>query len=189
MCPHLPCCCGAAARRAAGRGACDDPFYPLPSPSSDYETVRNGGLIFAALAFLVGLLILLGECSKPRVGRGAGWGHISKSLSTLASEGGGGALSPPPRSGKGRVCLSTPLSSPMQDVGTDRHPVERDVLGCSLLGPWTTQRVPLPHAHPLWTWEELLRWERGLPLVREAPVSKEGQARGGNQPLLDTPLP
>ncbi|XP_037861077.1 sodium/potassium-transporting ATPase subunit gamma isoform X2 [Chlorocebus sabaeus] len=30
-----------------------DPFY------YDYETVRNGGLIFAGLAFVVGLLILL----------------------------------------------------------------------------------------------------------------------------------
>ncbi|XP_057551827.1 sodium/potassium-transporting ATPase subunit gamma isoform X1 [Hippopotamus amphibius kiboko] len=30
-----------------------DPFY------YDYETVRNGGLIFAALAFIVGLMIIL----------------------------------------------------------------------------------------------------------------------------------
>uniref|UniRef100_A0A7N5JPI2 FXYD domain-containing ion transport regulator n=1 Tax=Ailuropoda melanoleuca TaxID=9646 RepID=A0A7N5JPI2_AILME len=33
----------------------------LPSPSSDYETVRNGGLIFAALAFVVGLIIILSK--------------------------------------------------------------------------------------------------------------------------------
>ncbi|XP_041627064.1 sodium/potassium-transporting ATPase subunit gamma isoform X1 [Vulpes lagopus] len=32
-----------------------DPFY------YDYETVRNGGLIFAALAFVVGLIIILRE--------------------------------------------------------------------------------------------------------------------------------
>ena len=38
----------------------------LPSPSSDYETVRNGGLIFAALAFVVGLIIILSKwgCRK-----------------------------------------------------------------------------------------------------------------------------
>ncbi|XP_012665054.1 sodium/potassium-transporting ATPase subunit gamma [Otolemur garnettii] len=32
-----------------------DPFY------YDYETVRNGGLIFAGLAFIVGLLIILSK--------------------------------------------------------------------------------------------------------------------------------
>ncbi|XP_037003144.2 sodium/potassium-transporting ATPase subunit gamma isoform X11 [Artibeus jamaicensis] len=32
-----------------------DPFY------YDYETVRNGGLIFAALAFVVGLIIILSK--------------------------------------------------------------------------------------------------------------------------------
>ncbi|XP_062950114.1 sodium/potassium-transporting ATPase subunit gamma isoform X2 [Cynocephalus volans] len=32
-----------------------DPFY------YDYESVRNGGLIFAGLAFLVGLIIILSK--------------------------------------------------------------------------------------------------------------------------------
>ncbi|XP_008567854.1 PREDICTED: sodium/potassium-transporting ATPase subunit gamma [Galeopterus variegatus] len=32
-----------------------DPFY------YDYEAVRNGGLIFAGLAFLVGLIIILSK--------------------------------------------------------------------------------------------------------------------------------
>ncbi|XP_006834045.1 PREDICTED: sodium/potassium-transporting ATPase subunit gamma [Chrysochloris asiatica] len=32
-----------------------DPFY------YDYETVRNGGLIFAGLAFVVGLIIILSK--------------------------------------------------------------------------------------------------------------------------------
>ncbi|XP_029063677.1 sodium/potassium-transporting ATPase subunit gamma isoform X1 [Monodon monoceros] len=35
-----------------------DPF------SYDYETVRNGGLIFAALAFIVGLIIILSKFTK-----------------------------------------------------------------------------------------------------------------------------
>uniref|UniRef100_A0ABI8A4G8 FXYD domain-containing ion transport regulator n=1 Tax=Felis catus TaxID=9685 RepID=A0ABI8A4G8_FELCA len=35
-----------------------DPFY------YDYETVRNGGLIFAALAFVVGLIIILSKSTK-----------------------------------------------------------------------------------------------------------------------------
>ncbi|XP_072467069.1 sodium/potassium-transporting ATPase subunit gamma isoform X2 [Notamacropus eugenii] len=29
--------------------------------SYDYNTIRNGGLIFAALAFIVGLIIILGK--------------------------------------------------------------------------------------------------------------------------------
>ncbi|XP_036603528.1 sodium/potassium-transporting ATPase subunit gamma [Trichosurus vulpecula] len=29
--------------------------------SYDYDTVRNGGLIFAGLAFIVGLIIILGK--------------------------------------------------------------------------------------------------------------------------------
>ncbi|XP_059123725.1 sodium/potassium-transporting ATPase subunit gamma isoform X1 [Peromyscus eremicus] len=38
----------------SGKGA-EDPFH------YDYETVRKGGLIFAGLAFVVGLLILLSK--------------------------------------------------------------------------------------------------------------------------------
>lgn len=36
-----------------------------PSLSPDYETVRNGGLIFAALAFIVGLVIILSKWGRP----------------------------------------------------------------------------------------------------------------------------
>uniref|UniRef100_A0A8C6E8C7 FXYD domain-containing ion transport regulator n=1 Tax=Moschus moschiferus TaxID=68415 RepID=A0A8C6E8C7_MOSMO len=39
-----------------------DPFY------YDYETVRNGGLIFAALAFIVGLVIILSKWGHPVYG-------------------------------------------------------------------------------------------------------------------------
>nr|XP_021526861.1 sodium/potassium-transporting ATPase subunit gamma [Aotus nancymaae] len=44
-----------------------DPFY------YDYETVRKGGLIFAGLAFIVGLLIILSKWGGLQ-GRGAGQG-------------------------------------------------------------------------------------------------------------------
>lgn len=45
----------------------------MSPPFQDYETVRKGGLIFAGLAFVVGLLIIL---SKWRLG-----GHFPKSYS------------------------------------------------------------------------------------------------------------
>lgn len=48
----------------------------MPSPSSDYETVRNGGLIFAALAFIVGLIIILSKWGL-RAGRGVLMGYLS----------------------------------------------------------------------------------------------------------------
>lgn len=53
------------------RVGCEEGSHPPASPSSpssDYETVRNGGLIFAALAFVVGLLIILGERAAPAGG-------------------------------------------------------------------------------------------------------------------------
>lgn len=42
------------------------------SPSPDYETVRNGGLIFAALAFIVGLVIILSKWGLPVEGGAEG---------------------------------------------------------------------------------------------------------------------
>ncbi|NXY03819.1 ATNG ATPase, partial [Pteruthius melanotis] len=33
----------------------------LSSPSPDYDTIRNGGLIFAVVAFVIGLLIILSK--------------------------------------------------------------------------------------------------------------------------------
>lgn len=42
---------------------------PIPaSPSPDYETVRKGGLIFAGLAFVVGLIIILSKWSYLMLG-------------------------------------------------------------------------------------------------------------------------
>uniref|UniRef100_A0A8C0F7F2 FXYD domain-containing ion transport regulator n=1 Tax=Bubo bubo TaxID=30461 RepID=A0A8C0F7F2_BUBBB len=34
----------------------------LGEPAGNYETIRNGGLIFAVVAFIVGLLIILSKC-------------------------------------------------------------------------------------------------------------------------------
>lgn len=51
-------------------GVPDDPSHLLALSSSDYETVRNGGLIFAGLAFVVGLIIILSKWGRSHVGRG-----------------------------------------------------------------------------------------------------------------------
>ncbi|XP_010332805.1 sodium/potassium-transporting ATPase subunit gamma isoform X4 [Saimiri boliviensis] len=58
---------GAPADRGSSPNADVDPFY------YDYETVRKGGLIFAGLAFIVGLLIILSKWGGLQ-GRGAGQG-------------------------------------------------------------------------------------------------------------------
>lgn len=65
---------GAAVGRAARGAGTISPASLPPSASSDYDTVRNGGLIFAALAFIVGLIIILSKWC-PSCWRGAGWGH------------------------------------------------------------------------------------------------------------------
>lgn len=57
---HVPLPCSSVTM--AVEGPPTPPF--LPSLFQDYETIRKGGLIFAALAFVVGLLILLSEWGR-----------------------------------------------------------------------------------------------------------------------------
>lgn len=71
------------------------PLSPLPgltpmlSSPPDYETIRNGGLIFAVVAFVIGLLIILSKCLG-RAGRPPGAAPL---LGTLPH--------PPARQGRG----------------------------------------------------------------------------------------
>ncbi|NXA30300.1 ATNG ATPase, partial [Ibidorhyncha struthersii] len=51
-----------AGRRADAMGDEQAPQQGLDRFSYDYETIRNGGLIFAVVAFVVGLLIILSKC-------------------------------------------------------------------------------------------------------------------------------
>lgn len=88
MFPHLPllawgCCWGGL------WGGVPGATHPtsLPSPSSDYETVRNGGLIFAALAFVVGLIIILSEWGWPHAGGGVGGEALHGTSSLLKATG------------------------------------------------------------------------------------------------------
>ena len=70
-------------------GAAGGSGSPIPPPRPllpDYETVRNGGLIFAALAFIVGLVIILSKCGLRWAGPSS-----SKPPSPLASGWGGGS--------------------------------------------------------------------------------------------------
>uniref|UniRef100_A0A8C9FH19 FXYD domain-containing ion transport regulator n=1 Tax=Pavo cristatus TaxID=9049 RepID=A0A8C9FH19_PAVCR len=39
----------------------DGGIAPAPLLPPDYETIRNGGLIFAVVAFVIGLLIILSQ--------------------------------------------------------------------------------------------------------------------------------
>ncbi|NXY75489.1 ATNG ATPase, partial [Glareola pratincola] len=51
-----------ARRHAEAMGEEQAPEQGLDRFSYDYETIRNGGLIFAVVAFVVGLLIILSKC-------------------------------------------------------------------------------------------------------------------------------
>ncbi|KAI6073249.1 Sodium/potassium-transporting ATPase subunit gamma isoform X1 [Aix galericulata] len=61
------------------------PLSPLPgltpmlSSPPDYETIRNGGLIFAVVAFVIGLLIILSKCLG-RAGRPPGAAPLQGTL-------------------------------------------------------------------------------------------------------------
>ncbi|NXK44755.1 ATNG ATPase, partial [Chauna torquata] len=50
-----------AGRRADTMGDEQAPEQGLDRFSYDYETIRNGGLIFAVVAFVIGLLIILSK--------------------------------------------------------------------------------------------------------------------------------
>ncbi|NXL31982.1 ATNG ATPase, partial [Glaucidium brasilianum] len=50
-----------AGRHANAMGDEQAPEQGLDRFSYDYETIRNGGLIFAVVAFIVGLLIILSQ--------------------------------------------------------------------------------------------------------------------------------
>uniref|UniRef100_A0A8C4JDG5 FXYD domain-containing ion transport regulator n=1 Tax=Dromaius novaehollandiae TaxID=8790 RepID=A0A8C4JDG5_DRONO len=45
--------------RSGHGGGADLPVLPA---AADYDTIRNGGLIFAVVAFVIGLLIILSKC-------------------------------------------------------------------------------------------------------------------------------
>uniref|UniRef100_A0A8D2N2H6 FXYD domain-containing ion transport regulator n=1 Tax=Zonotrichia albicollis TaxID=44394 RepID=A0A8D2N2H6_ZONAL len=49
-----------AASRCPPAWGWPDTSWPCSSP--DYDTIRNGGLIFAVVAFVIGLLIILSKC-------------------------------------------------------------------------------------------------------------------------------
>ncbi|XP_027646174.1 sodium/potassium-transporting ATPase subunit gamma isoform X2 [Falco rusticolus] len=65
--PQLTCfpvgaCCQSEVPAGRHTNTMGDEQAPEQSPdrfSYDYETIRNGGLIFAVVAFVVGLLIIL----------------------------------------------------------------------------------------------------------------------------------
>uniref|UniRef100_A0A8C8S332 FXYD domain-containing ion transport regulator n=1 Tax=Pelusios castaneus TaxID=367368 RepID=A0A8C8S332_9SAUR len=46
----------------AARGRTGSAVSTALTRSPNYETIRNGGLIFAVVAFMVGLLIILSKC-------------------------------------------------------------------------------------------------------------------------------
>ncbi|EMP33378.1 FXYD domain-containing ion transport regulator 6 [Chelonia mydas] len=90
----------------------------------DYETIRNGGLIFAVVAFVVGLLIILSKCHY--------WGAADWSPASPKAGVTWGLFSAPqlcctwlPRSGEGRggcvraVCTDTGKQSPASVCVTD----------------------------------------------------------------------
>lgn len=81
-----------SASRAAGGCSPSPPLpglTPMPSSPPDYETIRNGGLIFAVVAFVIGLLIILSKCLG-RAGRPPGAAPLQGTLPH-----------PPPRQGRG----------------------------------------------------------------------------------------
>ncbi|XP_065508040.1 sodium/potassium-transporting ATPase subunit gamma isoform X2 [Caloenas nicobarica] len=64
MCFPVGACCQSktpAGRHTDAMGDEQVPEQGLDRFSYDYETIRNGGLIFAVVAFVIGLLVILSQ--------------------------------------------------------------------------------------------------------------------------------
>uniref|UniRef100_U3I0X7 FXYD domain-containing ion transport regulator n=1 Tax=Anas platyrhynchos platyrhynchos TaxID=8840 RepID=U3I0X7_ANAPP len=98
-----------------GEGARRGELGPFPR---HYETIRNGGLIFAVVAFVIGLLIILSQrfhCGGKKKRR---WVWFGGSLISPAGRTGGGLGSPSLH--PGRAAPVTPLALVFADRETRR---------------------------------------------------------------------
>lgn len=97
----LPLCHGLCAAGSAPRSGWADTSWLSSSP--DYDTIRNGGLIFAVVAFVIGLLIILSKClgelDTLRLR------SLPRSAPCSGREGAGGNQPRPTAPGVGTVCL------------------------------------------------------------------------------------
>ena len=83
------------------------------SSSPDYETIRNGGLIFAVVAFVIGLLIILSECLCPARGLGS---PPSPPRARRQPGAGAGGLPTSPREGWASPAAGLPVVFPSRQA-------------------------------------------------------------------------
>lgn len=109
------------------------------SSSPDYETIRNGGLIFAVVAFVVGLLIILSKC--------LGWAGRPPGLCSPARGPFSTPLPPRPTPGTGGCWAGGPPTLPHRARGG--HRPRRGCLGNFHLGklPTDSELGRRPHKH------------------------------------------
>lgn len=162
-----------------------------PSPSSDYETVRNGGLIFAALAFVVGLIIILSEWGWPYAGRGCCAGPHLFSKPQGPGSPGGEALSLPSQIPEGKGVSPLPSIPPCRTWElTDTRMDRGTPLPARCLPAWsldhTEQSSRFLTCALWWPVEEQLNGRAGWSSLE--PSSVHGVRGGGNQSPRDASL-